>query len=105
MEIVKLPGMNRDLAPPGGWDKEKHGECVPLPVFAEVVKGDIVMTSAWKPNAEELAELNKGAAVALVVYGGLHPPIAVGVFPAEVSAGTIPLTGEDGVHPDEATAD
>lgn len=85
MEITKLPGMNRELAPPGGWDAEKHGECSPLPVFAEVVNGNMVMTSAWKPSAEELAELNKGAAVALCVYGTMHPPVALGVFPAEAS--------------------
>ena len=83
MEVVKLEGMNRELAPPGGWDKEKHGECSPLPVFAEVVAGNVTMTSAWKPNAEELAHLVRGAAVALVVYGTVHPPVAIGVFPAE----------------------
>ena len=83
MEVVKLEGMNRELSPPAGWDKEKHGECSPLPVFAEVVAGNVTMTSAWKPNAEELAHLVRGAAVALVVYGTVHPPVAIGVFPAE----------------------
>ena len=99
MEAVKLPGMNRDLAPPQGWDAEKDGECTPLPVFAEVHNGSVLLTSAWKPNAEELEHLNKGGAVALVIYGTMHPPVALGVFPADVSAGAVPLTGEGGVAP------
>ncbi len=80
MEIIKLPGMNRELAPPGGWDVEKHGECLPLPVFAEVRNGGMMLTSAWKPSAEELEALNRGCAVALTIFGTMHPPIVVGVF-------------------------
>lgn len=82
MEIVRLEGMNRDLQPPADWDVAKHGECAPLPVFAEVKNGALVITSAWKPSAEELVHLNAGGAVALVVYGTTHPPVAIGVFPA-----------------------
>lgn len=92
MEAVKLPGMNRELAPPKGWDPEKNGECTPLPVFAEVHNGSIVMTSAWKPSEEELAHLTSGGAVALVIYGTLHPPIAVGVFaPEHVPDARVPV--------------
>lgn len=83
MELVKLPGMNRTLGAPKGWDKEKHGTCAGLPVYAEVVNGQMVMTSAWKPNAEELVALQNGGCVAMVIYGGLHPPIALGVFPPQ----------------------
>lgn len=83
MEIIKLPGMNRELAPPGGWDAEKHGECLPLPVFAEVSNGGMHMTSAWRPSAEELVALNAGGAVAMTIFGTLHPPIALGVFAVE----------------------
>lgn len=81
MEAIKIEGMNRELSPPEGWDAEKHGECTPLPVFAEVKDGSVVLTSAWKPNQEELAHLAAGASVACVVYGSVHPPIALGVFP------------------------
>jgi hypothetical protein len=81
MEIVRLEGMNRDLGAPKDWDEEKHGKCEPLPVFAEVVKGNMVMTSAWKPDAEELAAINAGGPIALVIYGGVHPPCGLGVFP------------------------
>lgn len=92
MEIIKLAGMNRELQPPKDWNPETDGECAPLPVFAEVVDGHMVMTSAWKPSAEELEQLNKGAAVALVIYGTIHPPVALGVFPAEmeVNSGDVP---------------
>lgn len=80
MEIVKLLGMNRDLGKPKDWDEARDGECGTLPVFAEVVGGHVRMTSAWKPDAEELAALNAGSAVAMTVLGTVHPPIMVGVF-------------------------
>lgn len=99
MEIIKLPGMNRELAPPKDWDAEKDGECGTLPVFAEVVNGGMTMTSAWKPSEEELNELVKGGVVAMVIYGTMHPPIALGVFPADVVVGQIELVNEDGVPP------
>lgn len=80
MEATKIQGMNRDLQPPPDWNAETQGECVPLPVFAEVVDGNLLMTSAWQPNEEELVALRRGQPVALTIYGQYHPPLAVGVF-------------------------
>lgn len=80
MEAIKVQGMNRDLQPPPDWNPETQGECVPLPVFAEVQNGNLLMTSAWQPNEDELEALRRGQPVALTIYGQYHPPLAVGVF-------------------------
>lgn len=91
MEMIKLPGMNRELGAPKDWDAEKDGPCGSLPVFAEVSNGTMRMTSAWKPSAEELDALLRGGVVALVIYGTLHPPIAVGTFaPQDVPGAFLP---------------
>lgn len=86
MEPIRLPGMNRTLNPPPDWDEEANGPCDPLHVFADVPPGaGLRITSAWQPNEEELAALNRGCAVALTVFGGAIPPMSLGVFedPAE----------------------
>lgn len=80
MEAIKLPEMNRELKPPKDWDAEKHGECVPLPVFAEVVNGDMRLTSAWKPAPIELEALYDGQPVLLTIFGTTHPACVVGVL-------------------------
>lgn len=41
--------------------------------------GAVTITTAWKPSIEELAALNAGHSVYLVVWGGGHPPVYVGV--------------------------
>lgn len=81
MEPIKVLGANRVLNPPEGWDPAVHGECDPLYVHAHVRPngGGITMTSAWKPDAEELAALAKGHPVLLTVYGVAIPPMAIGV--------------------------
>lgn len=80
MELIKLPGMNRELGAPRDWDEAKHGPCDLLPVFAEVKEGSMYLTSAWKPDDVELDALVRGQAVALTIVGAVHPPIVVGVF-------------------------
>lgn len=41
------------------------------------------MISIWKPSAEELAVLNAGGGVELIVLGTTHPVVSLGVAPAE----------------------
>lgn len=81
MEPIKVLGANRELRPPEGWDPAVNGECATLHVYAHVQPGGggMTMTSAWKPDAEELAALAKGHPVLLTVYGTVIPPMAIGV--------------------------
>lgn len=85
MEPIQLEGMNRKLSPPPNWNPEVDGECGDLHVFAQVPPGgSLRMTSAWKPDAEELAALARGCPVALTVFGSAIPPMALGVFDYEM---------------------
>lgn len=40
-----------------------------------------IMVTAWEPNLNELALLNKGAPIILEILGTIHPPIIVKVGP------------------------
>lgn len=80
MEPIKHPDANHALRPPVDWDEEKNGPCATLEVFAQVQGSDICIQSTWMPNAEELAALNAGQPVVLMVYGRVIPPMAVGVL-------------------------
>lgn len=70
-----IPGANTTYHAPAGWDSEKNGECSPLHVALNPEQGTIM--SAWKPSPEELAALNNGSAVILVIHGTTQPPVAL----------------------------
>lgn len=53
-----------------------------LPVTRVSLDGRPAIVSYWRPNAEELADLNAGANVALWVLGSQMPAVAVLVDPA-----------------------
>jgi hypothetical protein len=48
----------------------------------------MTQTSAWEPTPDELARLNAGAKIHLIVCGTAHPPVAltVGHAPFEVDS-------------------
>jgi hypothetical protein len=88
-----------ELGKPPGWDNAK-GHCGALAVRFEPVEDapgmaravrieistqGLQMRSAWFPNADELARLQAGAPVHLVIVGTIHPPVhlSVGDPPAE----------------------
>jgi hypothetical protein len=48
-------------------------------MLVEHTSDGLQMTSAWFPNADELARLAAGAPVHLTVVGAAHPPVAVRV--------------------------
>lgn len=55
-------------------------ECLPL----EVIRTPQHLASQWVPNAGELALLNEGAPVTLVIYGRGMPPVSLMVGGADL---------------------
>lgn len=77
MNIEKILAATRTLGKPKDWDNTLDGECVGLPIRDGLFNGSSAMYSAWKPDAEDLAALNRGACVILAVCGSMHPPVSV----------------------------
>lgn len=78
MDFVTIPGHTRVLGAPKGWNNEE----VPvgsLPVAEVVSGGEKWMVSAWKPSAEELAQLNANGSVHLWIMGNYHPVVGISV--------------------------
>lgn len=72
MEIIRIEGATAVLGLDQGY--------IPLPVRKDKADdGTTVLVSSWKPSAEELERLNKGAPVYLAVYGSFHPPVRLDV--------------------------
>lgn len=80
MDRTQHPSNNRVLGAPKNWDQNEL-PCGALPITDTEIEGLPVMVSFWRPTAEELALINKGATISLWVYGAVHPPVSVGVTP------------------------
>jgi hypothetical protein len=52
-----------------------EAECASLPVFRSVEPQAFI--SCWRPSAEDLERLVRGASIWVWVFGNEHPPIAV----------------------------
>lgn len=76
MNAIQHPSNNRVLGAPPGVPIE---ECRALPITDTELNGYPAVASFWRPEPEELAALNAGKAVVLVVAGHTHPPLFVGV--------------------------
>jgi hypothetical protein len=63
------------LGAPAGWEVASNGECAGLPVVTDG-RG---FSSFWRPSQAELAALNAGGMLQLVIFGGGHPPVALHV--------------------------
>lgn len=59
------------LGAPPGWDKEKDGECLALPVNRQPGQ----FTSYWQPSPEDIARICAGGHVRLTIYSDVHPPV------------------------------
>lgn len=79
MNHINHPSTNALLGAPLDWDAEAHPPCQPLPVTVHDVEGVPVVTSYWKPTAQELKALAEGGSVVLHVAGGGMPPVALEV--------------------------
>jgi hypothetical protein len=96
MQAIRIEGANTRIDEPPGWnDEHRTVTCEPLWVRVEQdADGAIVLASAWWPNPEELAALQRGVPVVLRVWGNGHPPVCVSVDD------TFPRSESDGNHDD-----
>jgi hypothetical protein len=78
MIVTAIKGFTNVLGAPKGWDPTVNGPCLGLPVKVEPCGDTTSWTSAWKPDADELAALNAGAEIHLRVIGG-QPPVSLHV--------------------------
>lgn len=75
MKPIQTAQCNAVLAAPPGCTIE---ECKSLAVMrGHFPNGTQVVVSFWKPDAEELAQLNAGEPVTLLLWGETMPPAAV----------------------------
>lgn len=79
MLVGRIPNTTRVLGAPNGWDKTQQGPCGGLPVQDIETTAGPGMMSVWEPTPEELARLNAGAKVSLLVLGQVHPPVSLSV--------------------------
>lgn len=71
---VRIAGANLELKAPNSMPEVR-----PLHVQCCLFGGEPAMASAWELTQEELAELNNGGKILLVIYGTSHPPVALNV--------------------------
>jgi len=80
MHIGRITGATRNLGAPQGWDPDKDGTCGGLPIRDEPHSPGVNrMVSSWLPTPEEIALIQAGAPIHLLIVGSAHPPVAVSV--------------------------
>lgn len=78
MRFIQHPSNNAVLGAPSGWD-QKELPCGALPATRTEVDGHECIASYWQPDEKDLAALNRGESIVLVVWGAVHPVVSVGV--------------------------
>lgn len=79
MIFTQHPTNNMELRPPDNWDHNTT-PCDTLHVtLTKDAAGLNMMCSFWRPDAEELAALNAGYPIVMMVYSQSHPVVAMGV--------------------------
>lgn len=82
MTPVTLIDETRNIGKPKDWD-ETVGPCSSLSVHDSAANDPEatynIMTSAWKPDANELQVLNEGGFIYLGIWGINHPVIRLSV--------------------------
>jgi hypothetical protein len=81
MEAVDISKRSRAIGAPKDWDQSLDGGCGVLPVRdgVDLMSGARTMTSAWKPDANDLMFLNKGLPILLTIFGVVHPVVSLGI--------------------------
>ncbi|MDB5990056.1 MAG: hypothetical protein JWQ10_1459 [Herbaspirillum sp.] len=77
MTPVKTEHTNVVLGAPTGWDEQRDGKCIGLPVHLDPAQG--VMYSFWQPTEVDIANILAGVPIRLSVFGRAHPPVAIAV--------------------------
>ena len=80
MNSTQHPSNNAVLGAPSGWN-QKELPCNALPITRTTCEGMPVVVSYWLPTVDELAALNAGAPLALMVVGHTMPPVSLNVEP------------------------
>ncbi len=75
MKLTQTPQFNDVLrAPPGATIEE----CRPAPIVrGEYPNGQKIVATFWMPDAEELAALNRGEPVQVIIWGVTMPPVCI----------------------------
>ncbi len=76
---ARIAGATRYLGAPPDWNPETDGDCAHLAIRDERIGLNSQMVSTWEPTPDELAALNAGAKVELVIAGRIHPPVMLRV--------------------------
>lgn len=81
MKFVQHPQHTRSLGAPPGWDHSKV-HCGSLSIKDTNVAGCATMESCWTPEGAEAMTLALGLAdIRLAVFGRVHPPVSLIVYP------------------------
>lgn len=109
MRTVKTQGETHpNFAKPANWDDEKDGPCHSISARVESYgqRGLVNVISTWKPDAHDLAHLNRGGVIELSQVGGMLPSAMRTVDPVgeaivDDRAGTKALTINEHAHGDD----
>lgn len=80
MNPLRHPKTNAELGKPAGWDEERDGPCLTLPVVRSIQDGKMCHDSFWRPTPIELKALQDGGAVNLRIFSTEHPVVWVGTI-------------------------
>lgn len=87
MTPIMPPGLDDYVtvfAPPEGWNEDRDGKCLDLPVV-RTNTGEAV--SCWKPSLRDIVRILIGKPIWLSVYmGGQQPPVCVSTLPLAVAS-------------------
>jgi hypothetical protein len=111
MRPTATRGSTNNFQPPENWDQEKDGPCGDLQVRMQLhgERGLFEMVSTWKPDASELAHLNRGGVVELAITSTGHPAVGLSVVDPvglqstdQVSLDSEPITINESAHGDDS---
>jgi hypothetical protein len=78
MTPVPITDATRSMAAPSDW-KNENGPCETLDIFDNETPEGNFMISAWRPDPDELLQLNAGGHVFLHIRGVNHPVVSLTV--------------------------
>lgn len=77
LKPINTDKTNMNLGAPKGWDNEKDGECIGLPVHFDMENN--IFTSHWLLSDEQRDKVAKGGLIKLQILGQRHPPVAIDI--------------------------